>query len=327
MQKKAILYSLDEKITQKQIKELSKIDIPEKDWKKVIEYCQKHNIKALCGEDIFLKKTRNIPYILYYIWNYDLIKDKKLIWIVWPRKISSFIKKYLELFFQELQHYKNIAIVSGLAEGTDTYAHKLAIKYNIPTIWVLWFWIAKWLSWTSRHLIKEITNNHWLILSEFKLKQNWTNWTFPQRNRIIAWLSDILFSPQAQENSWTLITLEEAIKINIPVYSCFSSIDDEFGKWTNKLIAERKIYWIYDFQTFLDKIKKNLNLKKEKNLQINIKLSPIEETIIKSIKKWNNSIEKISIESWLSVSDILNTISLLEIKWVILNKWNEITLL
>jgi DNA processing protein len=264
---------------------------------------------------------------LYYIWDYDLIKTTKIIWIVGPREITPFIKKYLDLFFQYIKDYKNIAIVSGLADGTDTYAHKLAIKHNIPTIAVLGFWIAKALNWTTRHLINEITQNNWLILSEFKLKQEGSTWTFPQRNRIIAGLSDIIFSPQAKEKSWTLITLEDAIKIDIPVYSCFSHIEDEFWKWTNKLISQWKIKGIYDFGKFLDEILQKLKLKKEKAQTMILWLNNIESTIVENIKKWNNTIEKISLYSWLETNEILNTLSLLEIKGIIENNWNEIVLL
>lgn len=326
MNKKAVLYSLDEKLTALQIKKLDKIEIDENQKKKLISYCDKHNINSFVWEEIFLKKTQNMPYILYYIWNYKLIETKKIIWIVWPREITDFIKKYLDKLFSEIKKFDNIAIVSWLADGTDTYAHKLAIKYNIPTIAVLGFWIAKWLNGTTRHLLKEITNNGWLVISEFKLKQPWTTRTFPKRNRIIAWISDIVFSPQAKEDSGTLITLEDAIKINVPVYSCFSIVDDDFGKWTNKLINKWLINWIFDFDYFVENIKKDFSLKSKNFDKIpDIQwLNNIELKIIENIKKWNNTIEKISINSWLSINEILNSISLLEIKGILQNVWDHI---
>jgi predicted Rossmann fold nucleotide-binding protein DprA/Smf involved in DNA uptake len=40
-------------------------------------------------------------------------------------------------------------------------------------------------------------------------------------------LSDLLFVPQARHNSGSLITVKDALEIEIPVYSCFSSYDDD----------------------------------------------------------------------------------------------------
>ena len=103
---------------------------------------------------------------------------------------------------------------------------------------------------TTRHLIQDIVDNKWLVISEFKLKQEGTNRTFPQRNRIIAGLSDFLFVPQAAYNSWTLITVEDALKINVPVYSCFSHYLDESWQGTNQLIQKGQIKGIYVGKNF-----------------------------------------------------------------------------
>lgn len=319
MHKKSILFSLDEKITQVQLKKLKDIDFNEEQAERLLKYCKEKNIKDVVWKEVFLKKTKNPPHLLYYIWNYDILKTKKLIGIVWPRDITPFIKKYLNLFFEKIKNFENIAIVSGLAEWTDTYAHELSIKHNIPTVSVLWFGLAKALNGTTRHLVKKIVKNHGLVVSEFKLKQPWTNRTFPQRNRIIAWLSDLLFVPQAHENSWTLITVNDAIDINTNVYSCFSDIEDEFWKGTNKLIAQWKINWIYDFELFIEKIKKELNIQ-EHCLTTHIDMESLneeEKIIISNIQKWNNTLEKIQAHSNLDLNTILNTISILELKWIL----------
>lgn len=313
MNKKAILYSI-ENISPWKLNKLKDINLDKEKEKNFLNYCKKHDIKALCGEEIFLKKTKPIPQVLYYIGDYSLIENKKIIWIVWPRKITDFIKSCLDYLFQHLS--PNIAIISWLAEGTDQYAHKLALRYNIPTIWVLWFGIAKALNGKERHLIQDIKNNNWLILSQFPLKQHWTQRTFPIRNKIIAWVSDLLFVPQAREKSWSLITIEEAIKYNNPVYSCLSSIQDDMWKWTNKLIADNKIKPIYDMDVFIENLKKDYNLhKKENNFS---KLSEQEQLIYKSIKEGYDTLETICFYTKKSTNDVLNILSMLELEWIIL---------
>jgi len=278
------------------------------------DFCKKHNIKYLVGDEIFLKKTKPLPYVLYYQWNIKLL-NRKIIWIVGPRRITSFIKLALERFFEFLA-WKDVVVVSGFAPWTDQYAHKLALKYNIPTIAVLGFGFKKPLVSVDRYFLNEIVEKNWLVLSEFRLDQSGSTWTFPQRNRIIAGLSDFLFVPQAAENSWTLITVENAIKFKIPVYSCFSSYDDESGKWTNQLITEWKINWIYDFEWFLKEISDKFWLERVKE-KVQLELSSEEEHIIKILKSWKNSLEEIVMELGLMVPEVLNILSEMELKGLI----------
>jgi len=316
MDKKAILYSLED-INIWKLKKLKSVFIDEKKEQDFLNYCKKHDIKALYGDEVFLKKAKPIPLILYYIWNYNLIKNKKIIGIVWPRKMTNFIKNILDYFFQNISW--NIAIISWLAEWTDQYAHKLALKYNISTIWVLWYGIANWLNWKQRYFIQDIKNNNWLIISQFPLKQTGTNWTFPVRNKIIAWISDILFVPQAQEKSWSLITIEESIKLKNPVYSCFSSIQDEMWKWTNRLIKESKVIWIYDMDIFIKELKDKYKLDNNKESDFS-KLSKQEQLICKVIKEGFDTLESISFYTKKSTDEILNILSMLEIEWII---WSD----
>ena len=325
MQDKAILYSIDEKITVSQLKKLENVELDDGKKTNFLDYCEKNNIQALMNEQIFLKKTKPLPYILYYIWNYEIIKNKKLIGVVWPRQMSQTTVQLVKDFFNKIKNFQNIAIVSGLADGVDTLAHKLAIEYNIPTVSVLGFGLAKWLAWTTRHLINDIVKNDGLVLSEFKLKQPGTNRTFPQRNRIIAGLSDVLFVPQAREKSWTLITVQDAMEINIPVYTCFSSVDDETWNGTNKLIAENKIKGIHNRDLFLEEIKDILKLTNQEKTTRQIETAEMtenEKLIFQHIQKWSTTLELLCNSLDMDTWEILNLLSMMEISGYIQdNAW------
>ena len=307
----ACLYSKG--YTFSQLKELENSLITPSHDGSFFDFCNKNWIKYLVKNEVFLKKTKNPPYVLYYKWNIKLV-NKKIIWIVWPRLITNFIKEALEKFFSFLEG-KDIVIVSWFANWTDEYAHKLALKYNIPTIAVLGYGFEQLLTKKIK-LVDDILQKNGLFLSEFRLDQEWTKWTFPQRNRIIAWLSDFLFVPQAALNSWTLITVNLAVDLKIPVYSCFSSYNDENWLWTNKLIFEKKINWIYDFDKFLNEITDkfslwNIDFTKWEELTL------LEEKILKTIKLGKNSLEEIVLEANLDIADVLNILSNLELKWLI----------
>lgn len=324
MHPKAIIYSLDRSISPWKLKTLENFDLDLDRKQAFLDYCTKNSIKSLVWDDIFLKKTKNKPYVLYYVWNYEILRTHKIIWIVWPRKIDSFIENKLKVFFEYASKYKNIAIVSGFADWTDLFAHNLALQFNIPTIAVLGFWFTKAFNISWRSNISKISKN-WLILSEFKLKQPWTHRSFPQRNRIISWLSDMLFVVSCAEKSWTLITINSAIDLKTPVFSCFRDMDDIIWKGTNRLISESKIQGIYDMDLFFQNFSDILNLEKNEKGDTTLltNLSEDQELVLKSIQSWKSSLEEVCIETEIWTSEVMVILSDLELNWIIFNNWDS----
>ena len=75
------------------------------------------------------------PVLLYYRGNANL-NHAKIISIVGTRNYSDYGKSICEKLLEELQE-ENIIVISGLAFGIDTIAHKAALKNNLPTVGVL----------------------------------------------------------------------------------------------------------------------------------------------------------------------------------------------
>ena len=84
--------------------------------------------------------------------------------------------------------------------------------------------------------------------SEFPLDFEPTNRTFPQRNRLIAGLSDVLFLPEAREKSGSLITADFALKMNKPVYVVPNQLFSKNGVGSNQLISRGQVRMLTDFQ-------------------------------------------------------------------------------
>ena len=308
----AYLYSEGWKISDlKKLNDFSDFKI----WEEFISFCKTYNINYLVWIYKF-KKTKPSPYIVYYMGNIDLL-NKYIIWIVWPRKINFFIRKALNDFF-DLIKGKEVVIISWLAMWTDEYAHNLSLKFSLPTIAVLGMGFERALNSNLKEKILKIVKNNWLVISEFRLSQEGTIWTFPQRNRIIAWLSDFIFVPQAPAKSWTMITVGKAIEYGIPVYSCFSSYDDEMWKWTNKLIFNWKINGVVDISEFVESLWLGSNL----NVS-NVDLSTEEKEILDYIKQGYSSLDLLISITWKSIQDLINILSSLELKWLILDEVGE----
>lgn len=115
--------------------------------------------------------------------------------------------RFWMLFLKRL-HLYDVVSVSGFARGIDQKAHQLSL-HGIPTIAILWWGLSHYLRGADRHFLEKIVDNGWLVLSEFKLWFTPTKWSFPQRNKLIAMISQMLFLPEAREKS-CLITAEFA---------------------------------------------------------------------------------------------------------------------
>jgi DNA processing protein len=112
--------------------------------------------------------------------------------------MSPYAGQVMKALFQQFQNI-NLVTVSGLARGVDQECHQLSLQHNIPTIAILGGGIKRYLQSSAKNLITSIVEKGGLILSEFKLDFKPTKRSFPQRNRIIAGLSDLLFLPEARE--------------------------------------------------------------------------------------------------------------------------------
>jgi predicted Rossmann fold nucleotide-binding protein DprA/Smf involved in DNA uptake len=113
-----------------------------------------------------------------------------------------------------------------------------------------------------------------------------------------------------------LITVEDALKINVPVYSCFSHYLDESWQGTNQLIQKGQIKGIYDWKKFLREISQRYNLHASES-DTQIELTPAEKEVLKFLKMWKNSLEELVMVSQLEIGELLNILSSLELKWVI----------
>jgi len=309
-----LVYSIDENIKISKMKawEYS----TDYDFLKIQNWIDKNNIKWLIdwNSDFHFKLSiiKSKPYIIYYKWDISIL-NKYIIWIVGPRKISNYGQKILENLFEKLEWY-DIATISWLAEWVDSLCHDLSIKKNIPTIAVLWWWFVHFLKSTDRYDIEKIVDNWWLVISEFKLGLKPANYTFPQRNRIIAWLSDFLFLPEAWEKSGSLITVDFALGMNKIVYATPNDIFSETSKWVNKYISEWKIKLIYDLNEF---VISNLweKLANKKPCKIIEDLQGLEKVIYDYLfLNWPQTIEILSSSLNLDISQLLSIISILEMK-------------
>lgn len=317
MQKEILMYSANEQITFWDLKNLtwSGYNITVDKLQEIQDTFLQNNIKAftMWTQDYHYKfySVQSKPYIIHYMWDISLL-DKNILGVVGPRKPSNYSNKVLRKLFEHAQKY-NLATISGMADGVDQTCHALSVKYNIPTIAILGGGFNHFLNWANRHIIETIVDHGWLVISEYKLNFKPTKYSFPQRNRLIAWLCDILFLPEAGEKSGSLITANFAYKISRPVYTVPNDIFLSTSVWVNQLLAWDKAKLLLDFEWFFEENFKKTGTKSTANTKV-LNLPPEQDKIVNLLSKsWELSLPSIMKSTNLDTDTIMQHITLLEI--------------
>lgn len=323
-----LLYSAHPTITRKQLHDpdFDTTTIDQWSIRKVELYMDRYNIKRLTQSDTeYHYKFHSIyskPQIIYYIWNLNLLNNQ-ILWVVWPRKATEYWRQVVTDLIQKASDF-HITTISWLAEGIDSQCHWESIVYGVPTISVLWWWL-KYFYDNKKHRLQKIIWNWWLILSEFKLWFKPTSYSFPQRNRIIAGLADIIFLPEASEKSGSLITVDFALQAKKQVFSTPNDIYNIHSTWVNKYISEKKIQAIYDIPLFLKShFMPKEGISSAQSSIPDITLEDVQKNIISLLRQADKTNEQLLQETWLDISQLSTHLSLLEIYWLIYQKNNGI---
>jgi DNA processing protein len=159
--------------------------------------------------------------------------------VVGSRKHTNYGRDACMTLIEGLRGYP-ITIVSGLALGMDSIAHRTAMKVGLTTIAFPGSGIGNAALYpkTNWQLANEIVDSGGAILSEFDPDAISEIWMFPKRNRIMAGLSHAVLIIEAEEKSGTLITARLAMDYNKDVFVVPGSIFSENSIGTNRLIRD-----------------------------------------------------------------------------------------
>lgn len=164
-----------------------------------------------------LKDLPGAPIVLYYRGN---IKSANLnsIAIVGSRKITSYGREVARKFSSELASF-GITIISGLAHGVDTEAHKGALSVKGRTLAVIGNGLDSIYPSENINLAKEIIENEGAVISEFPLGYPALPVNFAIRNRIVSGMSSAVIVVEGAEKSGTLLTAAHAAEQGKTVFA------------------------------------------------------------------------------------------------------------
>ena len=263
-----------------------------------------------------LIKIPSAPKKIYAIGNISLLNEKSIS-IVGSRNSSEYGRKITKSITKDLVQ-SGIVIVSGMANGIDSVAHKTCLEYGGKTIAVLGSGFRHIFPKENEELFHQIIENDGLVISEYPIDTPVQMKNFPKRNRIISGLSIGLLVIEAAYRSGTSITAKYAKIQERKVFCIPNSIGSKNSYGTINLIQNGAIL-VRNAQDILKVLGmeclKESNTVKFKQLEL---LDEESKEIFNCINK-NESIdaEGISMQTGIDISKVNELVTVLEIDEVI----------
>jgi len=179
-------------------------------------------------------EARNAPKELFVAGDVSLIDGPPRVAVIGTRQPSDRGVARAVRLASELVKSKAI-VVSGLAEGIDTIAHRTAIEKGGRTIAVLGTPLDKVYPKKNYDLQQEVMQKH-LAISQFPAGYPIQPKNFPMRNRTMALISHASVIIEAGEGSGTHSQGWETLRLGKPLFILQSVVNNKFLKWPQKMI-------------------------------------------------------------------------------------------
>ncbi len=243
------------------------------------------------------------PIMLYYKGTADL-NEKRIIAVVGTRRVTPYGRERVKEIVAGLKN-KEVLIVSGLAYGVDSVAHRSAVQNELFTVGVLGHGLDRLYPAENRKLADKMLLRGGL-LTEYISRTNPDRENFPKRNRIVAGMSDAVLVVESAKRGGALITAEMANGYNRDVFAVPGKTDDKFSQGCNHLIKTNKAFLAEnadDIAYIMGWDEKKIT--KKQQLELFVTLSDNEKKLLTLLEEQGETgIDKLVIRSGLSASQV-----------------------
>ncbi len=282
---------------------------------KQLEMAHKHHVTLVSYFDQhypqLLKSIYDPPILLFIKGSLSTLSDSAIS-IVGTRHPTSYGQLVTDQFTEGLVR-ANFCIVSGLARGIDTIAHRTALKYNGKTAAVIGSGIDIPYPPENKKLLQQIAENG-IVISEFLLGTAPDAPNFPRRNRIISGLTVATIVIESDIDGGAMITANFANDQNRDVFAVPGSVFEKKSNGPNFLIKENKAKLVTSVKDILQELQTQLQLPLDKDETPLPQLSERESIIYNILDSIPQHIDIIADKSALPTSDVLVTLLELEFK-------------
>jgi len=262
-----------------------------------------------------LKKIDNPPFVLYVK---GVIKpeDELALAVVGTRLMTGYGGQVTSSLVTELVA-AGLTIVSGLARGVDSMAHRATLKAGGRTIGVLACGLDLCYPPENEGLVKEIIHGLGAVVSEMPLGRSPIPGSFPARNRIIAGLSLGTVVVEGAKRSGSLITARHAAEQGREVFAIPGPVTSRFSAAPAHLI-KMGAKLVFETQDILEELGLESMAKSQSRKKV-VAESPEEEMVLSLIKDEAKHIDEIVRESGFDTAKVASIMSLMEIKGKVRN--------
>lgn len=279
---------------------------------------QKIGIKVMTIFDsnypVLLSEIHDPPLIIYFRGEISGEILDKCFAVVGTRKPTGYGRIVTEKLTRELAG-AGLTIVSGLARGVDTIAHKAAIEANCKTLAVLGGGLSQIFPAENLGLAEKIAESFGAVLTEFPPSYPHLPGNFPARNRIISGLSKGVLVTEAAEDSGSLITARLALEQGREVFAVPGPITSSMSEGTAALLKDGAKL-VSSTQDILNE----LGVKPKPQIDLSsVNLTDEETEILELIKDESRHVDEIARELKKKISDVSSILLKMEIMGIVKN--------
>lgn len=257
-----------------------------------------------------LKYFHDAPFFLYCKGDLSLLEQNSLA-VVGSRKPTNYGRIVTEKLVRDIAR-SGIVIISGLAYGVDSIAHRACLENGGKTIAVLGSGFNEIYPAANQSLADEIAKNG-LLISEYPPERKATKFSFPQRNRIIAGLGDGVLITEASLKSGTIHTKDFALEYGKDIYAVPGNINSELSALTNNLIKSGQAELVENAKDILN----HYGAVQVEQKQASYQLSLEEQVIVNLLADGEKDLDYLTKNSNLSIHLFNSCLTTLEIRGII----------
>lgn len=247
--------------------------------------------------------------------------DRSWVAMVGTRRPSPYAEDICQSLIAHL-HGTDAVVISGLAQGIDSFCHIHSIRSNIPTVAVIAQGIEADIGGSRGNVARQILQNGGAILSEYAHKTPSLKFMFPERNRIIAGLCKSTTLIESKESGGGLLTVRFARELKRPVLCVPGNILAKTSQGPNRCIAKKEAVPIWNPEDFPDLCgAKYLSDPTPEDLfRTGIQLESDAQNLFRECSGFTHSLETLRHNSGIPISRLLAILTELEIAGLVHSK-------
>jgi len=278
---------------------------------------QKHHIQVLtCNDSTYprrLKEIYDYPPVLY-VRGALIPDDEYCLAVVGTRRATVYGKQVTEEIVADLASSR-ITIVSGLARGIDTIAHRSALEAGGRTIAVFASGLDTVYPAENENLARDIME-HGALLSEYPLGTRPRAENFPRRNRILSGLSLGVLVTEADDDSGAMITAADAIEQDREVFAIPGSILSPASRGVNRLIQKGEAKLVRTYTDIMEELNL-MTVARQMEMREILPESETESSLLKHLGAEPSHIDEVCRKTGLPAATVSGTLAMMELKGLV----------